>query len=222
MRLFHRHKSEEYKIIKKSKLFDKRYYLETYPDVRAAKIDPIEHYLNHGWREGRNPSENFQTDFYLSNYISDFSRDICPLVHYEKYGKKMGFPTVSPIATELTFPPECQEFSETFLHDEKPGRVAIFAMFNVHGIIPQATLYYLKELKKVVNNIVLIGDHPILATEVEKIKDIVPYDLKQSYITVPNECETRTYIFGQYQSVLYGNEIKSKNDIIIPHNEELG
>jgi hypothetical protein len=57
---------------------------------------------------------------------------------------------------------------------------------------------------------------------IEKIKDIVPYDLKQSYITVPNECETRTYIFGQYQSVLYGNEIKSKNDIIIPHNEELG
>ena len=190
MGLFHRHKSEEYTIIKKSKLFDKRYYLETYPDVRAAKVDPIEHYLNHGWREGRNPSENFQTDFYLSNYISDFSRDICPLVHYEKYGKKMGFPTISPIATELKFPPECQEFSETFSHDKKPGRVAIFAMFNAHGIIPQATLYYLKELKKVVNNIVLIGDHPILATEVKKIKDIVSHCLFVRH----NE-----YDFGSYK-----------------------
>lgn len=53
----------------------------------------------------------------------------------------------------------------------------------------------------------------------EKIKEIVPSELKQSYITVPNEYETRSYIFGQYQSVLYGDEIKSKNDIIIPHSE---
>lgn len=58
-----------------------------------------------------------------------------------------------------------------------------------------------------------------ISKRTEEIKDTVPTELKQSYITVPNECETRTYIFGQYQSVLYGNEIKSKNDIIIPHSE---
>ena len=31
-------------IIKKSGLFDEIYYLKLYPDVRAADIDPIEHY----------------------------------------------------------------------------------------------------------------------------------------------------------------------------------
>ena len=58
-----------------------------------------------------------------------------------------------------------------------------------------------------------------ISKRTEEIKDTVPTELKQSYITVPNECETRAYIFGQYQSILYGDDIKSKSDIIIPHND---
>ncbi len=58
-----------------------------------------------------------------------------------------------------------------------------------------------------------------ISKRTEEIKDIVPTELKQCYITVPDDCETRTYIFGQYQTVLYGDDIKSKNDIIIPHSE---
>lgn len=35
--------------------FDTRYYLLNNDDVRAAGIDPFEHFLLHGWREGRRP-----------------------------------------------------------------------------------------------------------------------------------------------------------------------
>lgn len=35
------------------KAFDAAAYLEANPDVAAAGVDPAEHYLNHGWREGR-------------------------------------------------------------------------------------------------------------------------------------------------------------------------
>src|SRR6266851_8926565 len=32
--------------------FDAKYYLETYADIADAKVDPFEHYIFHGYREG--------------------------------------------------------------------------------------------------------------------------------------------------------------------------
>ena len=70
----------EYKIIKDSGLFDEEFYLKTYSDVRTLDIDPIKHYIKHGWKEGRNPSENFDTNIYIEkNSIS------------KEYLKKMDF-----------------------------------------------------------------------------------------------------------------------------------
>ena len=92
------------RLIKKSKLFDPVYYLINNPDVRAADIDPLRHYIKYGWKEGRNPSDKFDTRFYLdSNPDVKQSREN-PLVHYIKYGAKEGrraLPTerfVSPVA----------------------------------------------------------------------------------------------------------------------------
>lgn len=39
--------------------FDAARYLSLYPDVRRSRIDPLEHYLRHGWREGRQPNADF-------------------------------------------------------------------------------------------------------------------------------------------------------------------
>jgi hypothetical protein len=36
--------------------FDREFYLNQYPDVAAAGIDPLQHYLNRGRSEGRAPS----------------------------------------------------------------------------------------------------------------------------------------------------------------------
>ena len=33
--------------------FDVNWYLDRYPDVKNAGINPFGHYLRHGWREGR-------------------------------------------------------------------------------------------------------------------------------------------------------------------------
>ncbi len=82
--------STDYKLIAKSKYFDKRWYLKTYPDVKKAGVDPVKHYLQFGWKEGRNPSKEFSTNDYL-NLNADVKRaKINPLLHYEKYGKKEG------------------------------------------------------------------------------------------------------------------------------------
>ncbi|WP_368031185.1 glycosyltransferase [Arcobacter sp. s6] len=77
----------EYKIIKKSVLFDEKYYLKTYEDVRRADIDPIKHYIENGWKEGRNPSERFDTTFYLTKYPDVKSSGINPLIHFIRFGR---------------------------------------------------------------------------------------------------------------------------------------
>ena len=45
---------------------DPTWYLRTYHDVAAAGVDPVSHYLEHGWREGRDPRADFSTRGYLS------------------------------------------------------------------------------------------------------------------------------------------------------------
>lgn len=69
-----------------SELFDADYYLTTYPDVRAAGVNPLQHYLEQGWREGRDPSAGFSTKAYLEHYPDVRLRRINPLIHYLRYG----------------------------------------------------------------------------------------------------------------------------------------
>lgn len=43
----------EHELLRRKKLFDARRYLERYPDVSAAGMDPVRHYIMHGMIEGR-------------------------------------------------------------------------------------------------------------------------------------------------------------------------
>src|SRR5690606_20122941 len=82
-------KMKDYKnkiIISRSNLFDEKYYLLRYPDIRKADIDPIKHYLKIGAKELRNPSADFDTKYYLENNPDVEESGINPLVHYIKYG----------------------------------------------------------------------------------------------------------------------------------------
>lgn len=81
---------KQIEIIKRSSLFDKKWYLETYPDVAEKKMLPAKHYLKYGWKEGRNPSQLFNGNNYLSRYDDVRKANVCPLVHYETLGKKEG------------------------------------------------------------------------------------------------------------------------------------
>ena len=77
----------DYNLIKKSGLFDSEYYLAKNEDVKKSKIDPIKHYLKFGWKEGRNPSAEFNGNQYLNKRPDVQVAGICPLVHYLKFGK---------------------------------------------------------------------------------------------------------------------------------------
>ncbi|QLE96768.1 hypothetical protein [Neptunomonas phycophila] len=59
---------EDIKLILLSNYFDDEWYLEQYPDVKASGINPAEHYLQHGSKEGRKPSQLFDGEWYLEAY----------------------------------------------------------------------------------------------------------------------------------------------------------
>lgn len=54
------------KAIAKSGLFDARFYLAQYRDVRLSGLPPLEHFLRYGALDGRDPSPHFSTAQYLA------------------------------------------------------------------------------------------------------------------------------------------------------------
>lgn len=73
-----------------SVLVDDDWYRNTYPDVAAAGVSPVMHYLHHGWREGRDPNPWFPTWGYRSAYSDVADAKICPLVHFMQEGAAQG------------------------------------------------------------------------------------------------------------------------------------
>ena len=50
-----------------SGLFDSSFYLQSNPDVAAAGVNPLVHYLASGGLEGRDPHPLFDSSFYLQS-----------------------------------------------------------------------------------------------------------------------------------------------------------
>ena len=68
--------------IRLSGLFDAKWYVDTYPDVRFSGMDPIDHYLLAGSTLGRNPSAEFNSSDYLRRHDDLAVSGDNPLLHY--------------------------------------------------------------------------------------------------------------------------------------------
>lgn len=96
--------------VRRSMLFDARWYTDTYADVKASGIDPAYHYTVFGAREGRDPSPWFSTGVYLRENPDVAQAGTNALYHYETYGrhKERPFtpgvaalqPPVGPVSTQ--------------------------------------------------------------------------------------------------------------------------
>src|SRR4029079_8400025 len=71
-----------YALVVRSGLFDATWYLERYPDVGNAGLDPLVVYTKWGGREGRDPHPLFDSSFYLSSNRDVHAAGVNPLVHY--------------------------------------------------------------------------------------------------------------------------------------------
>lgn len=79
--------------------FDKQFYLENNKDVSESDVDPIEHYLNFGWKEGRNPCPWFNVNSYLRLNEDVRISGVEPFNHYLEFGKSEKRPLIEKNST---------------------------------------------------------------------------------------------------------------------------
>lgn len=80
--------NQAYSTLLKSELMDANWYKKYYLVPQNLKdINPVKHYLEIGWKEGKNPSPQFYSEMYLDANKDVRKLDICPLLHYETIGK---------------------------------------------------------------------------------------------------------------------------------------
>lgn len=73
-----------------SQEFDREYYLAANPDVATAGMEPVDHFLKYGWREGRNPNSKFDTAYYLQANPDVAATGANPFHHYLLSGRAEG------------------------------------------------------------------------------------------------------------------------------------
>ena len=73
------------RLIRKSNFFDEKFYTTNNPKVFG---DPCTHYYRYGWKEGYDPSVDFNVNKYLNSYLDVKDKCMEPLYHYLQYGKK--------------------------------------------------------------------------------------------------------------------------------------
>jgi hypothetical protein len=73
-------------------LFDADFYVEKYPDVRAASLDPLRHYVEHGAAEGRKPHRLFDPAYYLRQRPEARGVGVDPLIDFLESGARVANP----------------------------------------------------------------------------------------------------------------------------------
>ncbi len=84
---------EQIELVRASSLFNSEWYLEQNPDIRSSNLDPVEHFVRYGGREGRSPGPEFSTTVYFQTYPDVQEAGMNPLVHYLRFGTEEGLPT---------------------------------------------------------------------------------------------------------------------------------
>ena len=85
-----RARKQQLAAIRDSPLFDRDWYLSQYPDVAAAAFDPVEHYVDFGSAEGRDPGPGFDTQAYRAWNPDVAESGVNPLAHFVMFGAAEG------------------------------------------------------------------------------------------------------------------------------------
>ncbi len=117
-------------------LFDPDWYLRQHEDVARARLDPVQHYLDHGAGEGRNPNPFFDTRRYLAANADVRASPLNPFLHFVLYGFHEGRdpcpPTQAPADGESDRAPPRTMTGATPAEapaEEKLRRTLLAAMF---------------------------------------------------------------------------------------------
>ncbi|MFE1600875.1 hypothetical protein [Methylobacterium sp. ID0610] len=116
--------------------FDRAYYTETYTDVAMSGVDPLEHFLTIGWREGRNPDSRFDVTEYLRLNPDVEAAGFNPLYHYLVTGKAEGRPVRSRHSAEIKLIASAQPMGDRARRDlAKPSHRAALSAASLRAAL---------------------------------------------------------------------------------------
>lgn len=101
--------------------FDPRFYKLKNPDVGSAGADPVRHFRQNGWKEGRDPSSDFNVRYYIQRYMGS-NRSVDPVTLHLEVGVAAGHST-RPTGHEPTPANEIRRFTARgpdFEPEQKP------------------------------------------------------------------------------------------------------
>ena len=141
--------------------FDASYYLEKNPDVKDAGLDPFQHFMQFGFREGRNPHPLFNTSYYLEKNPDVKDAGLNPLAHFLEFGIYEGrnphplfntsyYLEKNPDVKDAGLNP-VEHFLEFGFHEGKdPNPFLSIAAYkeqnpDIHNFYPNPFLYYLEK-----------------------------------------------------------------------------
>lgn len=148
-------------------------YLKRYADVMELHMNPLEHFLRRGRWEGRSPcgatplpkNKKVVAGVSKRDFLRRYAGMFVPYWVFQTYMLAI---------SGVKFPSKARSVRRTFaLSPRRTGRVAVFAVYSSNAVVSETTLHYLRGLKKVVDNIVLVADNPVIPSEVEKLRDLV-------------------------------------------------
>jgi hypothetical protein len=80
-----------------ARAFDPAFYRRTNPDVAAAGLDPLDHFMRFGWREGRDPCAEFSVAAYLRAHPEVERSGANPFAHFLASGRRLEVAPESPL-----------------------------------------------------------------------------------------------------------------------------
>ncbi|CAN5495793.1 hypothetical protein BH10ACT10_BH10ACT10_16690 [soil metagenome] len=128
----------EQQVVAASGWFDVAAYTSANQRVRAGWSPALEHFCGEGWRSLSNPSPAFDVWWYWSEHLDPAATTVNPLLHFLLDGRFAGH---SPLPEVV--PPHDVPQSLT-----RPNRVCLFAGYDVHNVVDDYVVAYVKEMSR--------------------------------------------------------------------------
>ena len=122
------------KIIKRSTLFYDSWYLAQNPDVAESGTNPLQHYMEYGFKEGRDPNPQFDTSRYQEKNPDVKQAEINPLAHFIEFEGKEG---KHPSFLKKDLNPEISDFKTisydvVFIIGCREGESKRYRVYNIY------------------------------------------------------------------------------------------
>lgn len=182
--------------LQSSENFDASFYISNY-NLKISEKYALLHYLDVGFKENKNPSEEFDGNRYLKDNPDVKKAGLNPLVHYELFGKKEGRPYPlnkhEELKNQITYLKN-NIFQNRILSNlnNLRNRIANGKKVNVIFILP-AMMFVYKELYRYFENDDLFNVQIVLVPHRLGNGETITEEAKDKYFQILNRLEEENY-----------------------------